>query len=186
MPISKSKKVQNNVLNVFSFTQNEKVQLRTETISGVAYTIVPVVMMTVGVHEGSGGALLYTDNELSEFYQAWNGVPVSVQHPQIDGIYVSANMPDIYETQVIGKIFNTVYEDGKLKAEAWLETGKSADIIAMLKSGVNLEVSTGLFSNYIPTPGNYNGEEYDAIATEIRPDHLALLPGTVGCMSIFG
>ena len=162
---------------------NTELPIRTQVVDNIHYTIVPMVMMTVGVHSGSGGPILYTEAELKEFYPAWNGQPITMQHPEQDGIPVSANSPEFLETKVVGKVFNTYFEGDKLKAEAWLQTNKCAEIIAYLKSGRALDVSTGLFSNDIRSPGEYNGEKYDVIATEIRPDHLALLPGGTGACS---
>jgi hypothetical protein len=46
-----------------------------------------------------------------------------------------------------------------------------------------LEVSTGLFSDQDSVPGEWNGEAYDAILRNYRPDHLALLPGGTGACS---
>ncbi len=159
---------------------NSNVPLRQESIGNTDYTVVPVIMMTVGVHAGSGGALYYSQEQLNEFHQAWNGVPVSIQHPDIDGQPVSCNHPEFYESQVVGTIFNTVFDNGKLKAEAWLETSKSAQILSYINSGNNLQVSTGLFSNDVGPGGEWQGEQYNAMATNIRPDHLALLPGGEG------
>jgi hypothetical protein len=157
-------------------------------LNGEAYIVYPVIMMTEGVHAGSGGPTLYTSQELAEYHWTWNGMPVSINHPQDDnGSPISCNDPQVYNTQVVGKIFNTVFEDNKLKAEAWLEetvlNALGADVIKALESGNNLEVSTGLFCDAQEVSGDWNGETYNAVATNIRPDHLALLPGGVGACS---
>lgn len=167
---------------------NAKIQSRREMLNGEAYIVYPVIMMTEGVHAGSGGPTLYTSQALAEYHWTWNGMPVSINHPQgDDGSPVSCNDPNIYNTQVVGKIFNTVFEDNKLKAEAWLKesvlNSLGAEIIRELESGANLEVSTGLFCEADEVSGDWNGEIYNAIATNIRPDHLALLPGGVGACS---
>ena len=180
----KKNKMKTNILSIHKgMYEVSQVPIRHETISGVQYAVVPVTMMTVGVHAGSDGPMLYTADQLAEFHWAWNGVPVCIEHPQVDGQYVSCNHPQFYEKQVIGKIFNTYFEGTKLKAEAWLEVDKSSDILAYIQSGQKLEVSTGLFSEGVLTPGSFNGEAYEAIANKIRPDHLALLPGGVGACS---
>jgi hypothetical protein len=157
-------------------------------LNGEAYIVYPVIMMTEGVHAGSGGPTLYTSQELAEYHWTWNGVPVSINHPQDnDGSPISCNDPQVYNQQVVGTIFNTVFEDNKLKAEAWLKesvlNSLGADVVRALESGGNLEVSTGLFCDAENASGNWNGETYAAVATNIRPDHLALLPGGVGACS---
>jgi hypothetical protein len=157
-------------------------------LNGEAYIVYPVIMMTEGVHAGSGGPTLYTSQELAEYYWTWNGMPVSINHPQdVDGSPISCNDPQVYNTQVVGKIFNTVFEDNKLKAEAWLKetvlNTLGTEVIKALESGNNLEVSTGLFCDAEEVSGDWNGETYNAVATNIRPDHLALLPGGVGACS---
>lgn len=174
-----------NKLSIYKNTiqVNTDLSFRTQVLDNTNYTIVPVVMMTVGVHAGSQGPVFYSTQELSHFHQAWNGVPVSLEHPQLNGQFVSCNQPGFYETQVVGKIFNTTFEDGKLKAEAWLETNKSGMILTYLRSGRQLEVSTGLMSDDVGSPGQHLGISYNAMAANIRPDHLALLPGGTGACS---
>jgi hypothetical protein len=167
---------------------NAAIQSKREMLNGEAYIVYPVIMMTEGVHAGSGGPTLYTSQELAEYHWTWNGMPVSINHPQDDnGSPISCNDPTVYNTQVVGKIFNTVFEDNKLKAEAWLKetvlNALGADVIKALESGNNLEVSTGLFCDAQEVSGDWNGETYNAVATNIRPDHLALLPGGVGACS---
>jgi hypothetical protein len=83
---------------------------------------------------------------------------------------------------------NAEEEDGKLKAEAWLEVErvKQVDnrILEALEKGEMVELSTGLFTDNEPTEGDWNGEKYMAIARNFRPDHLAILPDKVGACSI--
>ncbi len=163
-------------------------QSRKEMMNGESYVVYPVIMMTEGVHAGSGGPTLYTADELFTYHWTWNGVPVSIDHPKDDDdTPISCNDPQVYNKQVIGTIFNTVFEDNKLKAEVWLKesvlNSLGADVIRSLESGTNLEVSTGLFSDIQDVSGKWEGETYNAVATNIRPDHLALLPGGIGACS---
>ena len=160
---------------------------REETIHDERYIVYPVVILTEGVHAGSGGPTLYTAEELSKFVESWNGVPVTLQHPDINGTPVSANSPEIYENQVMGTLFNTIYQNGKLKAEIWLRN-TMIDLLTpglrnSLMNGERLEVSTGLFCEDNQVPGTFNNVDYTSIATNIRPDHLALLPGGTGACS---
>jgi hypothetical protein len=144
-------------------------------------------MMVEGVHYGSHGPLLHTIDELGKFPEAWNGMPVTIDHPEIEGHNVSANSPDIID-RAVGTIFNTRIDDNKLKAEAWIDEDKlrqmSSVILAQLNAGQLLEVSLGMFTEQEEVQGTWNGETYDAIARNHRPDHLALLPGGRGACSV--
>lgn len=170
-----------------SFLIHNEVQSRQEILNDKEYSVFPVIMMTVGVHAGSGGPVLYTQQALSEFYQTWNGTPVTLGHPTLEGQPVSANHPEFYQTQVVGTVFNTEFVDNKLKAEIWVENSRMnilhPGLLTSLKNGMKLDVSTGLFDNGPKKTGIFNGEEYQAIAQSIRPDHLALLPGETGACS---
>lgn len=158
--------------------------IRHETLRGADHIVVPVIMMLEGVHHGSRGPLLHTSEELSSFTASWNGIPVIVYHPEIDGEFVSANLPEIVDSQVAGTIFNARFESGKLKAEAWIDVNRISKIspmtMQMIEDGLPLEVSIGVFSDEEVVEGDWNGEHYTAIAHNYRPDHLALLPDQEG------
>jgi len=47
-----------------------------------------------------------------------------------------------------------------------------------------IEVSVGVFSDEEVEQGEWNGEQYMAIAKGLRPDHLAILPDMIGACSI--
>ena len=167
-------------------------QIRHQMLDGKRHLIVPVVMMVEGVHHGSQGPLLYTAEDLSKFPSSWDGIPVTIGHPEIDEEYVSANSPEVL-AQSVGRIFNTCFEDGKLKAEVWIDeqriTAISPTALAYIVSGRQLEVSVGVFTEHEEVSGTYinannnEEEEYIAIARNHRPDHLALLPGMNGACS---
>jgi hypothetical protein len=175
-----------NGLHVFRLAANNY-SIRTEMHQGRKHLVVPVVMLTEGVHNNNGGRVLYLTEEIVKCLDAWNGVPVTIQHPEEDGTYVSANNPATIDSQSTGRIYNADWVDGKLKAEAWLDEEKLKQLSALayghIIQGRPLEVSTGHYSNNEFTSGEWNGEEYEAIARNQIPDHLALLPGGVGACS---
>ena len=181
----KSKKIEKRKVkfSIYNFHLNTDVEIRYDQIDGTDYAILPVIMFMQGVHAGSQGPILYTDTQLSENYHAWNDTPICINHPQVDGVFVSLNNPELHNTEVVGRIFNTSYENSKLKAEAWLNVSKASEIIDMYKRGDELQVSPGLFSNDIIASGEFNGENYHAVATSIKPDHLAILPNDQGACS---
>ena len=156
--------------------------------NGKEYLVAPVTMMVEGVHHGSHGPLLHPIAELGKFPASWNGIPVVINHPERDGVSISANAPEILERFAVGQVFNTHVEDTKLKAEVWLEEVRLMDCAPKLhtkvREGKPIEVSVGVFTVDEPVPGDWNGEYYDAIAKSHRPDHLALLTEVVGACSL--
>jgi len=159
--------------------------IREETFDGKKYLVVPVVMMREGVHNGSAGPIYHDPIELQRHTAAWNGIPVTIDHPEEDGLNVSANSPRVLERSV-GRIFNTRYDDG-LKAEAWIDIEKitrySTTALAYIRQGRPLDVSVGVFTDEDSTAGQWGSETYESIARNYRPDHLALLPDAVGACS---
>lgn len=171
---------------IFYRRSSRPYQIQSRELNGRPHIVVPVVMMREGVHSGSRGALFHSAAELGRVADAWNGIPIVIHHPQINGVFVSANRPDIAD-QSVGRVFNTRMDGDRLKAEAWLDVQQLAAVspaaMQSIQSGAPLDVSVGVFSDEIDTPGNWNGEAYIAVAANHRPDHLALLPGDTGACS---
>lgn len=175
-----------NSCNTYIIKANNYV-IREETFEGKAQIVVPVVMMTEGVHCGSAGAVFHSIEQLGKYPGAWNGIPVCISHPQAEGSFISANSPEIIEAQTVGRIFHTFIDGKKLKAECWIDVEKIKNVspptFEMLKNMAPLEVSIGVFSDDLPEEGTWNNENYVMVATNHRPDHLALLPGERGACS---
>jgi hypothetical protein len=168
-------------------TSQQEYTIREETLNGRTYVVVPVTMMMEGVHAGSHGALLHTAEELGKMPESWNGIPVTIGHPQVEGKPVSANSPEVLEAWQIGVVFNTIINDLKLKSEAWLEKDKLAtneNLNDRIANGEIIEVSVGVFSEDELIEGTYHNETYVAVARNLRPDHLAILPNQIGACSI--
>jgi len=168
-----------------SFTANSYT-VRNEEMDGKPHLVVPVVMMVEGVHSGSKGPILHTEAELAKWTEAWDGIPVTIDHPQEGETNVSANDPDVLDESAVGRIFHTTY-DGGLKAEVWIDTEKisekSPEAYETLMNERPLEVSVGVFNDIEATEGDWHGETYESIAYNYRPDHLALLPDDEGACS---
>lgn len=156
------------------------------------YYVAPVVMITEGVHSGSKGPTLYTNEELRKFASAWNGRPLPLGHPSENGKYVTANTPEQIEKSSIGWLFNVEYvqenERGKLRGEAWVNVAKSGKkapaLLQKMKNNEMVEVSTAMWSDDEHLTGNWEGEEYSMVAHNLRPDHLAILLDKKGACSI--
>lgn len=161
-------------------------QVRHEFRGGRDYTVVPVVMLVEGVHNGSGGAILHLPQYYSQNPDDWNGVPATAGHPRVNGDYVLANEADA-DQWVVGYVENARIEDNKLKAEVWIDDQRAIainpEVLNYINEGKPLDVSTGLLSVDRDEQGQHNGEQYEAVTIEYYPDHLALLPGEQGACS---
>ena len=173
--------------SIVSNTQEAGYKVSEKTHSGKPYLVVPVVMMVEGVHSGNHGPLLHLMEDLGKFSDSWNGRPVMIDHPvDGDGIAISANSPDVIENSMVGIVYNTKVDD-KLRAEVWLDKDKlaevSSDLLDNISEGKPIEISTGMFVEEEKQEGLWHEENYIAIARNIRPDHLALLPDAEGACS---
>jgi len=179
-------------VETFKHTKNTLITMKS-TVSPIVrndrmedrdWVVVPMIMMVEGVHSGSCGALYYPSTELEKTPASWNHKPVVVYHP--DG--PTACDPDVLTNRKVGVIMNTKFEDGKLKAEAWLDPVRMKKVDNRIAEAVEnktvMELSTGLFTDLEGPGGEWNEESYDAIAKNYRPDHLALLPDQTGACSV--
>jgi hypothetical protein len=152
-----------------------------------AHLVIPVVMMVEGVHSGNQGAIYHSIAELGKVPASWNGIPVVINHPEEEGTAVSANSPEIIDNVTVGRVYNTSVDGNKLKAEVWLDEDKlntiCPEVLANINDTKEVEVSLGMFTDNEETEGEWNGEKYTRIATNHRPDHLAILPDAVGACS---
>lgn len=158
-----------------------------QMLEGKRYMVVPMAMLTEGVHAGSNGPLYYPRDELSKTPVVWNHKPIVVYHPEENGKGVSACLPHVIESRKVGLVMNTRF-DNKLRAEAWLDEAKlkkvDQRVLNSIQKGEMVEVSTGLFTDNEKKDGEWGGEKYTHIARNYRPDHLAILPDRKGACSI--
>lgn len=157
----------------------------TATHEGKTYLVAPVVALVPGVLNGE----LVPTEEVAKFIAAWNDVPVPVNHPMQNGEPVSARSLDVLAQDVIGR-FQNVQFDGRLRGELWLDIDKAAalggvavEVVTALQAGQPVEVSTAYFRDVEAASGVWGGVPYNGISRNIRPDHLALLPGALGACS---
>jgi len=141
----------------------------------------PVVLMTQGVRNGSMGALLWRSDILSQQPERWNGVPVVINHPQINGEFVSVHYNDETEASIIGYVRNAKYCGQSKSLKADIEVNLSSKELPTLQS--LKEVSIGVFSQQKEESGVFNRVSYYAVVQSYTPDHLAILKGEVGACS---
>lgn len=174
-------------MELVRITANFTGNVRHDNMEGREWLVVPMVMIVEGVLNGSNGPLLYPAEELSKTPEVWNQKPVVVYHPERNGEGVTACDPVVITNRKVGVIMNTRFEDGKLKAEAWLNPSRM-DVVddrisKAIENNETMELSTGLFTDNENMSGEFDGKAYEAIARNYRPDHLALLPDLVGACS---
>lgn len=178
-----------NKLNmIISGNKNSSYSVRYEELDGRQYMVVPVTMSVPGVHHGSGGPALYTEELLSSLPDAWNGRVVVLYHPQDNaGNMISANSPEVVKDRAVGTIYNAQYNGG-LKAEAYIDVEKikevSPETYQAIANGNIIGVSIGAYEVRENTQGEYEGESYESVVIDIVPDHLALLLNEVGACSV--
>lgn len=159
---------------------------RRETLDSREYLVAPVVAVREGVLNGE----LATAEDIGRYVDTWNGIPLPIGHPEQDGRPVSANSPRILETQTVGRFWNATFTDNALRGEIWVDVekatrlgGEALTALQKLENGEPLEVSTAYFNDLEPTAGTFQGITYNGIQRNLRPDHLALLPNTIGACS---
>lgn len=185
----------NNLVSQRSTTEltiisNEVGKARYEVMNGRQFIVAPLTLIVSGVLNGSGGALYYPPDEVEKDPTIWNGFPIVVYHPTEYGKPISARDPDVFNKSHVGFVFHAKGVKGKLKAEGWfdVELTKAVDerVYKSLEVGDPIELSTGLFADFVPAEEGavHNGKAYDYIATNYRPDHLAVLPDQTGACSL--
>lgn len=165
--------------------------VRREVRGGREYLVVPATLIVPGVLNGSRGPLYYPPDEVARNADDWNDVPIVVRHPTKNGIHVSGRSPDVLDRYKVGRVYGAhVDNKGRLRGEGWfdVEATKRVDrrVYDSLSAGLPVELSTGLFTENEKAGrgANHLGREYDYIARNYKPDHLAVLPDEVGACSV--
>jgi len=169
--------------------------VRQETWNGRDYTVVPVVALVEGVLQGlnAENPEFAPYSEFAKFPDGWNGRPVVMNHPMVNGQLVSANSPEVLTDWQMGFMFNSVGEDKKLKTEAWIDNGLVAEkggefqstLDRLIANGEPVEVSTGLYTEITAENSSFKGNTYKGRWQNVVPDHLAILSaGSTGACSV--
>lgn len=184
------KKVKSNMITFKAETGKS----RREKFNDIEHLVIPVVALVEGVLHSANSEQpeLALASEFGKAPAGWNGRPVTINHPEIRGEKVSANSPEILETEQIGQLFNTKLSDKKLKTEAWINVERANELggeiestVQRLLDGEVVEISTGLFSDIEPEEGTHEGEQFFGVWRNVVPDHLAVLTaGNIGACSI--
>lgn len=179
----------------FAFRISEGI--RTAKVQDTTYTVIPVVAIVEGVlwPVNAPSPELALASEFGKWPESWNGRPVVMNHPEINGVKVSANRLDVLSQGYFGNMFNTtVGESAKigkfLQSEIWIDETRlppNSEITASLermKKGEDVEVSVGAFVQLEDVKGEFNGKGYEGVWRNVVPDHLAILSaGSTGACS---
>ncbi len=158
------------------------------------HIVVPVVALVEGVlfaHNAPAPELV-TEELFAKMPGAWNGRPIVINHPEVNGRMVSASQsPSVLERELSGTIFNSRVENHRLLMEAWIDLArvavvgeKLAAMVARIEAKDEVEISIGAIVVAEAAQGAYRGRPYSAKWIEYAPDHLALLEeGAIGACS---
>lgn len=169
---------------------NFQAKYRKETLNGREHWVVPVTLIVPGVLAGNQGPVLYTHDEIRLRPGAWNGMPLTLDHPK-DGNNqpITARQPSVLNDKGLGVLLNATV-NGKLSGEAWFDVENTRrvepEIIKRLEKGDKVEISTGLYMEIAKQEGTHNesGKHYEGVARNIQPDHVAILPFKKGACSV--
>ena len=163
-------------------TANFVGRVRRATENGRPQLVAPMTLIVPGVLDGSNGPILYPPDEIAKHPSMWNGIPLTVYHPMVNGRPGLAK-----DWPSIGTVRNA-RANGSLTAEGWFDVERTrtvdARVLRALEMGEPMELSTGLFLDSEPVSGTHNGRPYVSIARNFRPDHVAVLPDQVGACSL--
>jgi len=172
---------------LFEIVSNVSGDARRTTFQGRDFIVAPLTMIVPGVLNGSEGPILYSKEEIGKNVNAWNEMPIVVNHPESG----SARTPEVLDTTGIGFIFNvTTNADGALIGEGWFDVERTQvvdnRIYTSLVNEQKIELSTGLFLEKSPAEENatFNGVGYSFVSSAYRPDHLAILFDMKGACSV--
>jgi len=168
--------------------------IRKETFMGQEHLVVPVVALVEGVVHPANSTKpeLALASEFARHPDGWNGRPIVLDHPSVNGLKVSANQPKVLQEESFGNLFFSNLDGVKLKSEMWINLARVAelgddvkDAVKGLEDGEITEISTALFSDVEMRKGTFKGQSFEGIWRNVTPDHLAILPeGVVGACSV--
>lgn len=158
-----------------------------EHIVLTSFTLPPDIVMNGG---------LYSTEERNKSFETLNRTPVTVEHPEIDGVFVSANDPEIDFDFRFGAFNenaritddNRVALDKVINVQKALKTDKGKRLLDRIKEVETndqarpIHTSVGVFleAEEVELATNDRGQEYTWVAKDMFFDHDAILLDSVG------
>lgn len=155
--------------------------VRRDWWGGREYVVAPATLIVPDrVLPGSKGPLYYPASETKRNVYLWDGLPITLYHPEENGVPMSGR-----QSEGIGFTKGTTHND-KLETEAWFDVERTdADLVARIERGDPMELSTGLYTEEEEhEEREADGVKYSVTARDYRPDHVAVLPDGLGACSV--
>lgn len=158
-----------------------------EHIVLTSFTLPPNIVMNNG---------LYSADEIDKSFKTLNRTPVTVEHPEIDGIFVSANDPEIDFDFRFGAFNENArkLDDGRIALDKVINVQKALktekgkrllDRIEEIETNEKarpIHTSVGVFVDIeeVELSTNEQGQEFTWIARDMIFDHDAILLDSIG------
>jgi hypothetical protein len=148
--------------------------------NGRTYAVLPIIALTHGAiaARGSDGYELVAPEHYGQTVSAWDGKPLFLGHP------TSRATPDVVDRDGLGFVKGARLDDQqRLVMEAWVDLMhaklRAPALLDRLRAQEPIQVSVGVDIDLADAEGEIGGRGYAGAWTNIRPDHLALLPTDV-------
>ncbi len=159
---------------------------REEKLEGRDHLVVSGAILGEEVIEGNRGPIFYPDDENSAVTNAWDHMPIVIDHPTTGSARVQSYLND----NKLGVILNTTHDSKakKITPEFWFDKDRTQALAPVVYENIlnkrPIETSSGLFMSLRLQGGVHNGKKYEGVSTKQRPDHVAVLPNKVGAYSV--
>ena len=179
---------------IFCTQKINQESIRRENRRGVEHIIVPSKTLPPDIVMNGG---IYPKDEVAQSFRTLNRTPVTVEHPEIDGVFVSASDPEVDFDYRIGAWNENArqLDDGRIAVDKVINVQKALktekgkrllDRIEELEKNSSprpIHTSVGVFveSEKLDSPRvNAMGQEYTWIARNMYFDHDAILLDSIG------
>jgi hypothetical protein len=158
---------------------------RSVTHDGREYLIVP----GVPAREQVMNTYLVPGDEIAKTVLGWNGTPITIQHPKLNGGSAKVPAPDV---AVIGRFYNAGWDQDRrrMTGEYWIDVNEASryvegqKIVEAIENGQVLETSTGYWADDEMTAGEFDGRPFQTVHRNLLPDHIAILTNVPGACSV--
>jgi len=173
------------LVNISTLVDNSAI--RTETIEGVEFTVLPSKTLPPNIVMNR---ILYEDENVDGTIDTLDGSPATLGHPVVNGKFADAYDMMSQAKYGLGGAFNKLRGKDKnglrmvdkyVPTEVLTSTERGNILANAIAKGLPIHTSTGVYLNRIPTIGvNSAGQEYDYIADIKCFNHDAILVGEIG------
>jgi len=173
------------LVNISSLVDNSAI--RTETIEGVEFTVLPSKTLPPDIVMNS---IMYPANEVKRTIDTLNMTPVTLGHPVVNGRFADAYDMMSQAKHGLSGAFNKVTgqaQDGSwlvdkyIPTEALQNSTRGKIVANAIANKQPIHTSTGVYLSRVPELGtNAAGQEYEYKANIDTFNHDAILVGEIG------